>query len=156
MFLILGIVSVPVFGGDNLPTVTGEIHILLDSCRVLDTRSAAAEGPVPANTEYDFSVRNFPADNQGGFFLCGIPDEAIAVLLNFVVINPAGKGWASVYRRDTPSSGPSSSITFMEDFNTSNLVWTAINTAFGGDLSLKSTQEADFAADIQGYMLPKP
>jgi hypothetical protein len=75
----------------------------LPPCRVLDTRSgsgaAQIAGPLAANTTYAIQVSS----------LCDVPNDAAAVMLNFVAVAPGGAGDLRAWPWDSSNPAPPNS-----------------------------------------------
>jgi hypothetical protein len=74
-------------------------YFTVSPCRAVDTRLIGAGAPLNPNEERSFRLRDVSLLNQGGSASgCGIPSGALAAMLNFVAVAPAGsghiRGWA--------------------------------------------------------------
>jgi hypothetical protein len=63
----------------------------LEPCRLADSRVVG--GPFSAESARDFRAWGDGLAEQGGTDDCGVPASAVAVHLNFTVVNPAGFGY---------------------------------------------------------------
>ena len=80
----------------------------------------------------------------------GVPVDALAVVLNLTVVNPAGPGFVAAY--PAGSTVPPTSIDYTAGQVVPNLV--EVGTGTSGDVSFYSSNETDLVVDIEGYTAP--
>ena len=121
----------------------------LTPARLLDTRPTGvtidhlaekAGAPGPAQ------VVTVPVTGRGG-----VPVDAGAVVLNVTAVNPAGKGFLTVYPCDQPRPN-SSNVNFVGGVNIANLVVAKVSPS--GTVCIYTSQTTHVIADVAGA-IPK-
>ena len=125
--------------------------------RALDTRYASPAGPIAA--QGTLSVRLTGAlTNQGGVADCGIPDEATAVFVNAVVVNPASAGHLTVYPYGT-TQPVVSTLNYVAGQVVANNALVKIAAPRSPrptfDLNVFTYAAADVVVDVTGYLAPR-
>jgi hypothetical protein len=120
-----------------LPAPAADFHTVAP-CRLVDTRSSS---PLSAG-----AVRSFPAAGS-----CGIPSDAVAVVVNATVINPTASGNLQVY----PSgllSPQTSIVNFPAQKNRGSLAILPLGLL--GEIDARvSAGSAHLVLDVAGYFL---
>jgi hypothetical protein len=81
----------------------------------------------------------------------GVPADALAVVLNVTVVNPAGPGFVTAYPAGA-TVPPSSNIDYAAGQVVPNLV--EVGTGTSGDVSFYSSNQTDLVVDLEGYTAP--
>jgi hypothetical protein len=141
----------PIAGATKTYTVT--------PCRILDTRTAGAGGPIGANACRPVHVVG-ALSFQGGASTCGIPANAIGVHINVVAVSPPFAGHLTVYPYG--SSLPLASVlNFSPGQTVANGVLIPIcdpNVSMcSQDLLVQTGPSSTHAViDVTGYVAPAP
>jgi hypothetical protein len=134
-------------------------------CRIIDTRLAG--GAIAANATRSFVVAgNAGFAAQGGNATgCGIPDQAAAVMINFVAVGATGPGdlRAFAYAEPAPPA-PLASVVNYSDIAGLNIANGVVvptcnpgTTTCTFDIIIQADVSAtDVAVDVLGYFAPPP
>lgn len=141
--------------------VTGPLTFVgVDPCRIVETRSglgfSGQAGPpaLVANATRTFQITGTV---PGVPTQCGIPSTAVAISVNFTVVNFGGPGDLRVF----PAGGtlPLASILNYRLENTANATTVPLGPVAGGQRGITVQADisgTDFIADVNGYYVPRP
>ncbi len=108
---LLAVLGMAVLAGAQTPSSTGPLgYYAVSPCRVVDTRLIGVRNPDPeqgtpmlAGETRSFRVRGARMFAQGGTRSgCGVPSDALAVMLNVVAVTPTGPGHLRVWAYPLP------------------------------------------------------
>ena len=129
----------------NLVLVTD--FYTLTPCRVVDTRNPAGllGGPALGAS----TTRSFPVTSG----VCGIPSTAVAVSVNVTAVQPAAKGYLTLYPGDAASVPLVSTINFTPGQARANNAIVLLATDGTGTVGVKngSAGTVHFVLDVNGY-----
>lgn len=145
------------------PRATGpsSVFVPITPCRIVDTRSANAEGTLagPMDPNEVRSYRAFDATatfykSQGGSTAaCGITTQSVAVEATVTALTPSADGYFRAY----PSTEGVPNATFLnytQGVNISNTGTISV-AAVGPDLKVKNFGgTTHYVIDVQGYYIP--
>ena len=124
----------------------------LTPCRIVDTRNAG--GMIEANSSRAFFVNGTDAEiqSQGGTGNCGVPQDAVAVVLNITSHQSSAQGNFKVYPYNEPV--PNTSIlNFSLGLTIANSTTTPICQPLClRDISIYSLVTSHLIIDVMGYM----
>ncbi len=128
-------------GGRALVTVT--------PCRVLDTRNPA--GPLGGPALAPGEVRLVPVAGT-----CGVPANALGVVVNLTAVTPGASGFARLYAGDEAVPPPTQVLSFRAGRSRASIALVALAANGSGTAALANVSWAavDFVLDVSGYFVP--
>lgn len=134
----------------TLPATAEEIRFLPTACRIMDTRNTT----VGQTASLSFFVRGLPGAVQGGEPGCGLPLQASAAVLNFIIAGPVGNGHAVIWPEG--STQPiTSSLNFSANTNQNDgLLVRLPSTGLSADLRIQSSVPGYWIVDLVGWTEP--
>lgn len=132
------------------PGGSGAFFVPMIPCRIFDTRAPFAGGPFGGGATRDFRVKGL-LDFQGGSNDCGIPDNAVAIHVNFTAVNPTGFGYlrAWPYGEEEPVA---TLVVFDQGSGISNATALSICDSCPFDITVKIYEAVtDLVGDVVGY-----
>lgn len=128
-------------GGQALVTVT--------PCRVLDTRNPP--GPLGGPALAPGEVRLLPVAGT-----CGVPANALGVVVNLTAVSPAASGFARLYAGDEAVPPLAQVLSFTAGRSRASIALVALAANGSGTAALMNVSWAavDFVLDVSGYFVP--
>lgn len=141
-------------GGLDTVQAVGKSFYPLDPCRLVDTRIAAEgfTGPIPGGAVRSYNATDSTTiQNQGGKAGgCGVPANAIALVVNFTSVEPGGKGHLRAYPYGTPL--PLAAILNFSSSTIANATVLPIcSPSCASHFSVYASNSTHLVVDVMGY-----
>ena len=125
----------------------GQAFVPITRVPAVDTRGPAAPngGPALAATR----CGSFPITGT-----CGVPANALGLVVNLTVVDPAALGYAQLFAGDAPAP-PTTVLNFKAHGTRAGLAFVALAANGSGTVALAngSTGSADYLLDVEGYFV---
>ena len=124
-----------------------QAFVPITSCRAVDTRGPAGPNGGPALGANE--VRIFTIAGT-----CGIPANALGLVVNLTVVNPAAQGYAQLFAGDAPVP-PTTVLGFKARNTRAGFAFVALASDGSGTVALAngSAGSADYILDVEGYFV---
>ena len=125
----------------------GQAFVPVTACRTMDTRGPAAPNGGPALAANE--IRILPVTGR-----CGVPANALGLVVNLTVVDPAALGYAQLFAGDAPAP-PTTVLNFKAHGTRAGLAFVALAANGSGTVALAngSTGSADYLLDVEGYFV---
>lgn len=124
-----------------------QAFVPITACRAVDTRGPAGPNGGPALGANE--VRVFTIAGT-----CGVPANALGLVVNLTVVNPAAVGYAQLFAGDAPVP-PTTVLGFNARKTRAGFAFVALASDGSGTVALAngSTGSADYLLDVEGYFV---
>ncbi|HEY3350735.1 MAG TPA: Ig domain-containing protein [Thermoanaerobaculia bacterium] len=125
----------------------GQAFVPITACRTVDTRGPAGPNGGPALGAN--ALRIFPVAGT-----CGVPANALGLVVNLTVVNPAAPGYAQLFAGDAPVP-PTTVLSFKARNTRAGFAFVALAANGSGTVGLAngSAGSADYILDVVGYFV---
>ncbi|MEO8056102.1 MAG: putative Ig domain-containing protein, partial [Acidobacteriota bacterium] len=126
----------------------GQAFVPITACRSVDTRGPAGPNGGPALGAN--ALRILPVAGT-----CGVPANALGLVVNLTVVNPAAPGYAQLFAGDAPVP-PTTVLGFKANNTRAGFAFVALAANGSGTVGLAngSAGSADYILDVEGYFIP--